>query len=67
MTPKEKADELINGCMLLTPVGFSVEDCKKLALITAINVLDTLYEYHYDSQSGAYEFWKEVKSEIEAI
>lgn len=67
MTPKEKANELVNQYMILTPVGNSIENCKTLALITAINVIDTLYEYHYDSESGAYEFWKEVKSEIEAI
>lgn len=38
---------------------------KKAALIAVEQIINTLYEYHYDSQSGAYEFWQEVKTEIE--
>ena len=30
-------------------------------------VIDTLYEYHYDSASGAYEYWTEVKEELEKL
>lgn len=40
----------------------------KNCAITAVNiVLETLYEYHYDSQSGAYEHWQEVYTEIELL
>jgi hypothetical protein len=67
MTPQEKANQLVNQFTMATPIGYHINDCKKLALIAANEVIDTLYEYHYDSESGAYDFWKEVRKEIDAI
>lgn len=40
---------------------------KRCAMIAADRVIDTLYEYHYDSQSGAYEFWTKVKRAIKDL
>ena len=73
MTPKEKAKQLvsINSVTILSEVGSKLtmyevkEIAKQSALITIDEVLSTLYDYHYDSESGAYEYWKEVKQEIE--
>lgn len=56
MTPREKALDLI--CSF---------ESKKFALIATQQVIDTLYEYHYDSASGAFEYWTEVKEELEKL
>jgi hypothetical protein len=40
---------------------------KRCALIATDRVIDTLYEYNYDSQSGAYEFWTKVKQAIKDL
>ena len=40
---------------------------KRCAMIAADRVIETLYEYHYDSQSGAYEFWTKVKRAIKDL
>ena len=40
---------------------------KRCAMIAANAVIDTLYEHHYDSQSGAYEFWTKVKRAIKDL
>jgi hypothetical protein len=40
---------------------------KRCALIATERIIDTLYEYHYDSQSGAYEFWTKVKRAIKDL
>ena len=40
---------------------------KRCAMIAADMVIETLYEHHYDSQSGAYEFWTKVKRAIKDL
>jgi hypothetical protein len=79
MTPKEKAEELVIKMYQPLPASKEVEKgkehlyynqynaAKECALIAADEVLTTLYEYHYDSQSGAYEYWQEVKQEIDKL
>jgi hypothetical protein len=75
MTPKEKAKQLIsiNSLTILTEVGRWLtmdeikEIAKQFALLSADEVLSTLYDYHYDSGSGAYDYWQEVKQEIEKL
>ena len=72
MTPKEKAKYLIsiNTLTILSVIGNKLpmvevkEIAKQSALLSADEVLSTLYDYHYDSESGAYEYWQEVKQEI---
>jgi hypothetical protein len=73
MTPKEKAKYLIsiNTLAILSVVGnkLNIFEAKEIAiqcsLIEVDEVLSTLYDYHYDSASGAYEFFTEVKQELE--
>ena len=80
MTPKEKAEELVdkfyqttpNEAFINEPYGIATEykaweQAKQCALIAAREIVDTLYEYHYDSASGAYEFWTEVEAELELL
>jgi hypothetical protein len=71
MTPKEKAKELVekieSRAMIHDCFGSEYLVAKECALIAAREIVDTLYEYHYDSASGAYEYWTEVKQEIEAL
>jgi len=58
MTPKEKAEELVNKYLMATPVGFYIEDCKKCAIIAVDEVMS-------DYQSWVTnEFWEQVKQEI---
>jgi hypothetical protein len=77
MTAKEKALELIDKFNEYTVKAMKYhangkideckEDAKECALIAAREIVDTLYEYHYDSASGAYEFWTEVEAELELL
>jgi hypothetical protein len=73
MTPKEKSKELVEFFTNLNHVKLSdysrIEwpTAKQCALKAANEVIDTLYEYHYDSASGAYEYWTEVKEELELL
>jgi hypothetical protein len=65
-TPKEKAEELVNKMWVyaLPNANGSWQNAKQCALIAVDEILSTLYDYHYDSESGAYEYWQEVKTEI---
>jgi hypothetical protein len=77
MTTKEKAIELINKFNEYTvkaikyyangKINECKEDAKECALIATQEIIDTLYEYHYDSASGAFEYWTEVKEELEKL
>jgi hypothetical protein len=73
MTPKEKAVELVEFFTSLNHVKLSdysrIEwpTAKQCTLKVANEVIDTLYEHHYDSASGAYEYWTEVKEELEKL
>lgn len=68
MTPKEKAHELFEKFSKVETFTNTIlitrHEARQAALIATDEVLATLYEYHYDSQSGAYEFWQQVKQEI---
>ena len=67
MTPKQKAKELVykfdDTMEFSTPQRFA----KQCALIAVDEIFSTIYDYHYDSQSGAYEYWEKVKQEIEKL
>jgi len=75
MTAQEKTKQLvsINSVTILSEVGSKLtmyeikEIAKQFALLSADEVLSTLYDYHYDSGSGAYDYWQEVKQEIEKL
>ena len=75
ITPEEKAKYLIsiNTLAILSVVGnkltrFEMKDiAKEFTLLEVDEILSTLYDYHYDSASGAYEYYTEVKQELEKL
>jgi hypothetical protein len=69
MTPKEKAEELVNRFAKLPEEGslmwyLSFEIAKKCALIAVDEILDTIKWCIGDSQVG---YWEDVKKEIELL
>ena len=68
MTPKEKAEELVNKYLMNTPVGFHIDDAKECALIAVDEILDVDYfdmsEEHFEN---IMEYWEQVKHEIEKL
>ena len=74
-TPQEKAKKLIsiNSVTILSEIGSKLtmyevkQIAKQCALLSADEVLSTLYDYDYDSGSGAYDYWQEVKSELQSL
>lgn len=75
MTPKEKAKYLIsiNSLAILSEIGnkLTIDEVKEIAkqceILSVDKVLSTLYDYHYDSGSGAYEYWTEVNQELQKL
>jgi hypothetical protein len=69
MTPKEKAQELVNKFAKLPEEGslmwyLSFEIAKKCALVAVDEILDTIKWCIGDSQV---EYWEDVKKEIELL
>jgi len=70
MTPKEKAIELIHkfakpiDAMHKYPMCY--ETSKQCALIAVNEIIDSLQIKNY-SQADQYEYWNEVKNEIEKL
>ena len=79
MTPKEKSIELIDKYSLLVPIEFGGMDkelAKKCALLSVDDILQTFnVNWQWCSVSmedkalwsKEFEFWKEVKKEIELL
>jgi len=65
MTPKEKAEELVNKYLLTTPVGFHIDDAKKCAIIAVDLILDEIFWEDSVQWDEVKEYYKEVKKEIE--
>ena len=82
MTPKEKAEQLVNYFMDITPVDYSINDsakevnkkalddlrlCKQCAFIAVDEIFFAL-KYNLDgATSGSVKYWNEVKKEIEKL
>jgi hypothetical protein len=64
MTPKEKAEELVNK-MERPMDGVSIFRlaAKKLALISVDEVIEALHEHHWQNRL-IINYWEEVKQEI---
>jgi hypothetical protein len=60
MTPKEKANELVNKYLISTPIVFHIDDAKKCALIAVDEILNECLSLKAD-------FWEQVKEEIEKL
>jgi len=63
MTPKEKAEELVNKYWLSTPIFFDIDDAKKCALIA----VETVQNLCWGNNQVGIEHWKQVKHEIEKL
>ena len=61
MTPKEKAQELINKFYFDTSLT-DIEEVKKCALIAVDEILNVI-----EVPSTEYKYWQEVKQEIEKL
>lgn len=73
MTPKEKAEELIDLFSDLEDGEMYIGKAKQCALIAVDEILNSWYpvnihcrhEFHHDNLSTSfYEYWQEVKQEI---
>lgn len=69
MTPKEKAFELIDKYSLLVPIEFGGMDknlAKQCALIAVDEIINSRKE-HLVQSIKFYEYWTEVKKEVERL
>jgi hypothetical protein len=69
MTPKEKAEELVDKFIEYTPADshFEYDYAKECALIAVDEILDliiTIYDYDRESLDP---YWKQVKQELEKL
>lgn len=67
--PKEKAIELLHLYNLMQTYidDFSIEDAKQCAIICCDEVLAIKKEIWDDFHSEYFEYWQEVKSELEQL
>ena len=63
MTPKEKATQLIYAFEAFTDRDNEYEFAKQCALIAVDEIIDSLQIKNY-SQADQYEYWNDVKHEI---
>ena len=63
MTPKEKATQLIYAFEAFTDRDNEYEFAKQCALIAVDEIIDSLQIKNY-SQADQYEYWNDVKQEI---
>ncbi len=67
MTPKEKAEELVNKMKYpLHGVYIISHVANELALILVDEVIEALHEHHWQNRLTI-DYWKEVKKEIEKL
>lgn len=75
MTPKEKANELVDNYWLMDKINpsLSKEQAKKCALIAVDEILQifnnewTKLDFWTEEINGTINFWQEVKKEIEKL
>lgn len=72
MTPKEKAEELINKystyvVMWAGGIEVTVENVKQCALIAVDEILEAIDWHSYESPNKEIFFWEQVKNEIEKL
>lgn len=70
MTPKEKAEELVNkfyieGDMLKESHSYRL--AKKCALIAVGEIVSSIDWHEFETPNETFEYWWEVKQEIEAL
>jgi hypothetical protein len=67
MSPKNKAEELVNKYLMNTPVGFHIDDAKECALIAMDEIIKQCWDYRDIDLEASYDYWNEVKKEIEKL
>jgi hypothetical protein len=67
MSPKDKAEELVNKYLMNTPVGFHIDDAKECALIAMDEIIKQCWDYRDIDLEASYDYWNEVKKEIEKL
>ena len=72
MTPKEKAQELVNKFAKLPEEGslmwyLSFEIAKKCALIAVEEIKEAIFWHPFESPNFELEYWQDVKQEIENL
>jgi hypothetical protein len=68
MTPKEKAEELVDKFLGYAYDGISPaeENSKECALIAVDEVIEALHEHHWQNRL-IIDYWEEVKHEINKL
>jgi len=61
ITSIKKAKELLT---LLQETGITPSQAFDNADIVIEQIMGSIYEFHYDSQSGEYEYWDDVRFEL---
>lgn len=68
MTPKEKAEELVDKYLVLVNGAITFEDVKQCALIAVDEIIEANpISFDEDENCIAKQWWKEVKTEIEKL
>jgi hypothetical protein len=70
MTPKEKAEELVDKFVQYTPADseFEYPYAKKCALIAVDEIISlNIFDYYESDWSNTIEYWQEVKQELEKL
>lgn len=71
MTPKEKAEELIEKFYYIKSnseyFGVNWEIAKKCALIAIDEIIKQCWDYRDIDLQASYDYWQEVKQEIEKL
>jgi hypothetical protein len=78
MTPKEKADSLFNKYYQyditiigvdskLEERGICLYDAKQLAIIAVNEIMKQCFDYRDIDLQASYDYWLEVKSELEKL
>jgi hypothetical protein len=64
MTPQEKANELVQQYVINIPLPFHIEDAKICALIAVDEIWNALESARAFEE---YDYWQEVKQEIQKL
>ena len=67
MTAKEKANELVNKFRIHQPVWEVKDDAKKCALIAVDEIINSVVITNLTIAQNQFDYWEEVKQEIEKL
>lgn len=67
MTPKEKAKQLVDKYYGITDVNWGIRQQKECALIAIAEIIEAIDWHEFEPPNREFEFWDEVKTEIEKL